>query len=177
MKFTKGIGKWKFQNENFWNLIADSDSSWKCMNAKCSSFFDIFTGSLSNIKKTNKKRKIVLLFAFFDWNWIFFHVPIRILKNELYFVYILFHEESESAIRFQKFSFWNFHFPIPLANFTVQNPSQEFWQLFFSFYNMAADRLCNNMALSYVCLLYTSPSPRDGLLSRMPSSAWKKQFS
>ena len=26
-----------------------------------------------------------------------------------------------------------------------------------------------------VCLLYTSPSPRDGLLSRMPSSAWKKK--
>ena len=23
----------------------------------------------------------------------------------------------------------------------------------------------------YTCLLYTSPSPRDGLLSRMPSSA------
>ena len=23
----------------------------------------------------------------------------------------------------------------------------------------------------YICLLYTSPSPRDGLLSRMPSSA------
>ena len=27
-----------------------------------------------------------------------------------------------------------------------------------------------NMQL-YSCLLYTSPSPRDGLLSRMPSSA------
>ena len=27
--------------------------------------------------------------------------------------------------------------------------------------------------LSHICLLYTSPSPRDGLLSRMPSSAWK----
>ena len=26
-------------------------------------------------------------------------------------------------------------------------------------------------ALLYGCLLYTSPSPRDGLLSRMPSSA------
>ena len=26
-------------------------------------------------------------------------------------------------------------------------------------------------ALYYICLLYTSPSPRDGLLSRMPSSA------
>ena len=28
-----------------------------------------------------------------------------------------------------------------------------------------------NMALTGICLLYTSPSPRDGLLSRMPSSA------
>ena len=27
------------------------------------------------------------------------------------------------------------------------------------------------LALPYSCLLYTSPSPRDGLLSRMPSSA------
>ena len=26
-------------------------------------------------------------------------------------------------------------------------------------------------AIHYLCLLYTSPSPRDGLLSRMPSSA------
>ena len=26
-------------------------------------------------------------------------------------------------------------------------------------------------AFAYICLLYTSPSPRDGLLSRMPSSA------
>ena len=26
-------------------------------------------------------------------------------------------------------------------------------------------------ATEYACLLYTSPSPRDGLLSRMPSSA------
>ena len=28
-----------------------------------------------------------------------------------------------------------------------------------------------NSKLDYPCLLYTSPSPRDGLLSRMPSSA------
>ena len=27
------------------------------------------------------------------------------------------------------------------------------------------------VSLIYGCLLYTSPSPRDGLLSRMPSSA------
>ena len=28
-----------------------------------------------------------------------------------------------------------------------------------------------NIALLYYCLLYTSPSPRDGQISRMPSSA------
>ena len=30
---------------------------------------------------------------------------------------------------------------------------------------------CRKMQPDYICLLYTSPSPRDGLLSRMPSSA------
>ena len=30
---------------------------------------------------------------------------------------------------------------------------------------------CDETGLSLACLLYTSPSPRDGLLSRMPSSA------
>src|SRR5665647_1799985 len=29
----------------------------------------------------------------------------------------------------------------------------------------------NNIIIASTCLLYTSPSPRDGLLSRMPSSA------
>ena len=32
-------------------------------------------------------------------------------------------------------------------------------------------RASASIGLSYGCLLYTSPSPRDGLLSRMPSSA------
>ena len=31
--------------------------------------------------------------------------------------------------------------------------------------------LYDRLASRYTCLLYTSPSPRDGLLSRMPSSA------
>ena len=31
--------------------------------------------------------------------------------------------------------------------------------------------MCNVKGLALTCLLYTSPSPRDGLLSRMPSSA------
>ena len=32
-------------------------------------------------------------------------------------------------------------------------------------------KIGTNKKITYVCLLYTSPSPRDGLLSRMPSSA------
>eukprot|EP01016_Furgasonia_blochmanni_P056270 TRINITY_DN9566_c0_g1_i4.p1 TRINITY_DN9566_c0_g1~~TRINITY_DN9566_c0_g1_i4.p1 ORF type:complete len:157 (+),score=0.75 TRINITY_DN9566_c0_g1_i4:264-734(+) len=31
--------------------------------------------------------------------------------------------------------------------------------------------MCLHSFRQYICLLYTSPSPRDGLLSRMPSSA------
>ena len=33
------------------------------------------------------------------------------------------------------------------------------------------DAASRNEGWEYACLLYTSPSPRDGLLSRMPSSA------
>ena len=33
------------------------------------------------------------------------------------------------------------------------------------------DQIIKNLNKEYPCLLYTSPSPRDGLLSRMPSSA------
>ena len=32
-------------------------------------------------------------------------------------------------------------------------------------------RQISGLICTYYCLLYTSPSPRDGLLSRMPSSA------
>ena len=37
--------------------------------------------------------------------------------------------------------------------------------------NEAMARGESNLAQLYVCLLYTSPSPRDATLSRMPSSA------
>ena len=37
-------------------------------------------------------------------------------------------------------------------------------------YIISLGNLCRWLA-EYACLLYTSPSPRDGLLSRMPSSA------
>ena len=38
-------------------------------------------------------------------------------------------------------------------------------------YAASADQVTSVTQFSDVCLLYTSPSPRDGLLSRMPSSA------
>ena len=37
--------------------------------------------------------------------------------------------------------------------------------------NSIVDGHIDNTDQYYICLLYTSPSPRDGLLSRMPSSA------
>ena len=37
--------------------------------------------------------------------------------------------------------------------------------------NGAGESGNNDIQIVYACLLYTSPSPRDGLLSRMPSSA------
>ena len=44
------------------------------------------------------------------------------------------------------------------AGFTLSTPSTEFIEVI-------------NELSAGCCLLYTSPSPRDGLLSRMPSSA------
>ena len=40
-----------------------------------------------------------------------------------------------------------------------------------SFIKYPLEKLFNLILQSGTCLLYTSPSPRDGLLSRMPSSA------
>ena len=38
-------------------------------------------------------------------------------------------------------------------------------------YTTIADYVIYFSVFTFFCLLYTSPSPRDGLLSRMPSSA------
>ena len=39
------------------------------------------------------------------------------------------------------------------------------------FFISEEEEAIQNEAIMVICLLYTSPSPRDGLLSRMPSSA------
>ena len=38
-------------------------------------------------------------------------------------------------------------------------------------YSQYTNHTANEYTINQTCLLYTSPSPRDGLLSRMPSSA------
>ena len=40
-----------------------------------------------------------------------------------------------------------------------------------NFWTQSREIEMNDGTIVYGCLLYTSPSPRDGLLSRMPSSA------
>ena len=37
--------------------------------------------------------------------------------------------------------------------------------------NRGSNKRCRHQAMNMSCLLYTSPSPRDATLSRMPSSA------
>ena len=53
-----------------------------------------------------------------------------------------------------------------------QNPNTILWGT-KSLKNIKHKRLSKlrDLINAYICLLYTSPSPRDGLLSRMPSSA------
>ena len=55
----------------------------------------------------------------------------------------------------------------PMPNFIyapVYAPPLAYWHLHGDLEKISTD-------YPYGCLLYTSPSPRDGLLSRMPSSA------
>ena len=55
------------------------------------------------------------------------------------------------------------------ANYTRKQVTAANWTLTSSSANQLTCKNTNN--IEYPCLLYTSPSPRDGLLSRMPSSA------
>ena len=54
---------------------------------------------------------------------------------------------------------------------TTAEPGIIFHWKFPRFFSTELRWLATYVALSRPCLLYTSPSPRDGLLSRMPSSA------
>ena len=54
----------------------------------------------------------------------------------------------------------------------INEGMNNYWSQELSNYkNAAQDAGKDMMLLANICLLYTSPSPRDCLLSRMPSSA------
>ena len=67
----------------------------------------------------------------------------------------------EFCIKADQMGFDSLWFPDHLA-FIAPSPAYEAWTIAASI-----AQLTKNI----ICLLYTSPSPRDGLLSRMPSSA------
>ena len=55
------------------------------------------------------------------------------------------------------------------SNLVIDDMAVDSWGYFYLF--SKNDNVIMRGNMSGICLLYTSPSPRDGLLSRMPSSA------
>ena len=56
---------------------------------------------------------------------------------------------------------------VQLSTLATENPKRTLVEI----RELAEADGMTHVSLSTICLLYTSPSPRDGLLSRMPSSA------
>ena len=82
--------------------------------------------------------------SFFSSNDNLLYVVIAIASASLYFLYLGFIEETKTIILYSLYSVFSF--------------------LLIHLCSLGVDQFI-------ICLLYTSPSPRDGLLSRMPSSA------
>ena len=59
---------------------------------------------------------------------------------------------------------------IPLRNVTSFS-TRTVSERHYTIVKILTDDGVEGTGFCYCCLLYTSPSPRDGLLSRMPSSA------
>ena len=79
----------------------------------------------------------------------------------------------KSGIRFLEDAEWLTHREttgVALAMFAQEEFAKAFSQLDAPGQNVVYADVDGNIGY-HTCLLYTSPSPRDGLLSRMPSSA------
>ena len=61
------------------------------------------------------------------------------------------------------------YIPVQVAPWLLQNSKPHISPFFFHFLSRVSG--CSPTSLYYLCLLYTSPSPRDQRGSRMPSSA------
>ena len=91
---------------------------------------------------------------------------------------IIINTDSEDAIKMAKDYGVNFHKRDPYYA-SSECPNSEFWghiaentkSEYILFTHCTNPLIKRDTYESMICLLYTSPSPRDGLLSRMPSSA------
>ena len=79
-------------------------------------------------------------------------------------------EADKVVLREQGRPFYEFNEIMPSVNTALGYQIQNRMDIAFKPRGENGD-LATATILSKVCLLYTSPSPRDGLLSRMPSSA------
>ena len=61
---------------------------------------------------------------------------------------------------------WHWQYDTHELTFEIYEHDGQYWKLYRARFVPDGAR-----DYAYDCLLYTSPSPRDGLLSRMPSSA------
>ena len=60
---------------------------------------------------------------------------------------------------------------ISIYDTTLRDGAQAEGVTFSNVSKIHVAQMLDSFGVDYICLLYTSPSPRDGLLSRMPSSA------
>ena len=63
------------------------------------------------------------------------------------------------------------HTPLNSSIVSWTGDVSHIWEKFWPYADMYMEKYNKGSDEFYYCLLYTSPSPRDGLLSRMPSSA------
>ena len=124
-----------------WSCAAATDGKHKGAAAKRFGYIFSFTGIIDLLAILPSI--IPLLLGGVDLRWLRILRLMRLLKFSHYSSAL---EDLISAVRHESRSFVATLYLLVLA-------------------------LLISSSLIYVCLLYTSPSPRDGLLSRMPSSA------
>ena len=94
-----------------------------------------------------------------------------------YYPYRVKDGERPDILSFQKYGTVAYAYLIMLVN-NIYDPlfdwpltSQQFEKYLTNKYGSVSSAMGTTKYYYQTCLLYTSPSPRDGLLSRMPSSA------
>ena len=95
----------------------------------------------------------------------FWITPKDLFASDLHLLHVLQQGLKETGVHY-------FQEKVPQSPTHCFRPEQCVWNAYPIQTVAVVERCLNlNILLLRDCLLYTSPSPRDGLLSRMPSSA------